>query len=669
MRIVNDQTGEELELINNQWVPVKKDTVPWEKRLPENAWRGNAFGGLLQGAWRPIEGAAQFLSHNTPGFIADPLNRFNNWVAETTGLFNPIEGGNLDAMVAQNNAQYEQARAREGRSGFDAAALAGNIISPLNLTVAKALPVNPAASIPALAGKGALYGLIGGATAPVTEGDYTTNKALQMGLGAATGAVITPVIAKVGQAVANRVNGLVSRVGARREASAAETDRIIREALAETQQKITDIPDDYLAALKAQVSDSLSSGKKLDAAALLRQQDFQRMGMQGTAGQITRDPAQYAAERNLRGVAGVGEPLLNRFEQQNRTLQGTFANNADDAYNAGSQMVRRLAKIDQGKSKAISAAYSAARESAGAKSELNLTGLAQDYADVLFRFGDAVPSGIRNQFEQYGLLTGKQTKLMTVDDAELLLKAINDHVGPKGPTKTALDFLRNAVKKSVTDTADDVYGAGRAMAAERFKLLDAVPALKAAAEGTADADSFVQRFVINGKTDQVKGLANILKGTPEYDQARQQIISHFQRAAFGENPAGDALFAPARYTKALRQFGDTKLSQFFTPKEVDLFKTAGRVGAYINSHPASAPVNTSNTGALVANLLRHTLGWTHIGQVASSISQPVKNRIAVDSALKANVPMVSGMSPQEAEFVRQLLGAGSIGTVSSAVQQ
>lgn len=643
----------------------RKRLAEAQQQAPAPSWRGGVAGGLLQGAYDPIQGSAQLLSHLAPDFISGPLTDMNNYLADKTGIFSRIEGGNLDQMISQGEREYQAARGADGRTGFDAARMIGNIISPANLAVGKALPLNPALGVPSLAARGAGYGALGGLMAPVTEGDYGIQKTLQTGAGAVTGAVLTPVIAKTGQFIAKKVNGLLARARPPQDA-AQEAERIVAAALAETNQKASDLPPDYMDFLKAKVTESLKSGNPLDAAALLRQQDFRRLGTEGTLGQITRDPSQYAAERNLRGIAGVGEPLLNRFESQNKALQGAFANTADDAYNAGSALQRRLAKIDKGMSSAVSKAYTAARESSGASDELNLTGLAQDYADVLFKFGDKVPSGIRNQFDQYGLMTGKQAKIMTVNDAESLIKSINDHVGSDKATNTALGYLRNAVKKAVTDTSSDVFAQGRTLAKQRFGLLDAIPALKAASEGTADPDSFVLKYVINGKTDDVAGLAKILQGQPEFNETRAQIVQHLQRAAFGENPAGDAAFSPARYAQTLRKLGDGKLSSFFTPQEIDLFKTAGRVGAYINSHPVASPVNTSNTAAMVANLLRHTLGWTQIGNVASSVSQPVKNRIAVSTAMNAKVPTVSGMSPESMTFLRQLLAAGALGTAGAS---
>lgn len=76
-----------------------------------------------------------------------------------------------------------------GQEGYDFAGLAGTVMSPAALKVAKAL------SAPATAGKriaqGAVVGGSFGAATPVTEeGDFATQKAIQTGLGVAAGAAI-----------------------------------------------------------------------------------------------------------------------------------------------------------------------------------------------------------------------------------------------------------------------------------------------------------------------------------------------------------------------------------------------------------------------------------------------------------------------------------------------
>lgn len=49
-----------------------------------------------------------------------------------------------------------------------------------------------------------------------------------------------------------------------------------------------------------------------------------------------------------------------------------------------------------------------------------------------------------------------------------------------------------------------------------------MPALKAAADGTVAPDDFIRRFVLNGKVEELQGMAKILKATdPDaYGQAR-----------------------------------------------------------------------------------------------------------------------------------------------------
>lgn len=103
--------------------------------------------------------------------------------------------------------------------------------------------------------------------------------------------------------------------------------------------------------------------------------------MQPTLGQITRDGAQFSREKNLRGVAGVGDPLLSRLDQQSQRLQelvtGRAAGATDEA-TAGQQMMQSLKGVDDDMRKGVTSLYSAARDSAGKDIDIPLNGLAQD---------------------------------------------------------------------------------------------------------------------------------------------------------------------------------------------------------------------------------------------------------------------------------------------------
>src|SRR6185437_9041527 len=205
-------------------------------------------------------------------------------------------------------------------------------------------------------------------------------------------------------------------------------------------------PAAMLSPAKQQVAAAIQENPGLSAAAALRNQDFQTLGMQPTLGMITRDPTQYALEQNMRGVAGVGEPLTNRSHQLNTQLQQSLyglAGNPADAYQAGSALTGSLKAIDDGMRQQVSDAYAAARASSGKNLDVPLTGLAQDYAQVLNDFGDKVPSGVRNNFNQLGLMGGTQQKTFSIENAENLLKVINANQSNDPATNAALGTLRN----------------------------------------------------------------------------------------------------------------------------------------------------------------------------------------------------------------------------------
>jgi hypothetical protein len=400
-------------------------------------------------------------------------------------------------------------------------------------------------------------------------------------------------------------------------------------------------PGAMMSPTKQQVAAAIQQNPGLSPAAALRNQDFQTLGIQPTLGQITRDPTQFAQELNMRGVSGVGEPLANRFNQQNTQLQQALyglAGNPSDTYQAGSAIKGSLKAIDNQMSQQVSDAYAAARASSGKNLDVPLTGLAQDYAQVLNDFGDKVPSGVRNNFNQLGLMGGTQQKVFSIENAENLLKVINANQSNDPATNAALGTLRNSVKNAIL-SADDkggVYAPARALAAQRFALQDKIPALEAAATDSINPDDFVRRYLIGGKTDQVGALANLLKSQDPgaFNEARSQIGAQLALKGFGNNVAGDAPFKPSGYAQQMQAFGPTKLAAFYTPDELAQLNAIGRVGSYMNAFPSSAPVNTSNTASALGSLVGS--GVKKIPYVGGLIEN-AQNRALVNRALAARL--------------------------------
>lgn len=177
--------------------------------------RGNSF---LQGLRDPIDGMVQLASHaaqnlrsgvtaavpagmapqvlSTPG---DPFVTVNNAIADKTGLVGKMPEGGIDQQIQSNESAYQKSRAANGESGFDGYRLLGNVANPVNLAPGAAglKAVSPIARIAA----GAAGGAGSAALAPVTDGDYTSEKAKQMGIGGVAGAVMAPVAGAIARLV------------------------------------------------------------------------------------------------------------------------------------------------------------------------------------------------------------------------------------------------------------------------------------------------------------------------------------------------------------------------------------------------------------------------------------------------------------------------------------
>jgi hypothetical protein len=393
--------------------------------------------------------------------------------------------------------------------------------------------------------------------------------------------------------------------------------------------------------IKQQVAQVIEQNPSVDPAAAMRAQDFRNLGMHPTLGQITRDPNQYAQELNMRGAPGVGSPLATRFNQQNTQLQTALhglAGNATDAYQAGSAIKNSLQSIDKDLSTQVSGAYQAARASSGKNLDVPLTGIAQDYAKALKNFGNKVPEGVQNNFNELGLIGGTQRKTFSIEDAENLLKVINDNRSNDPSTNLALDTLNRSVKSAILSADDQggVFAPARQLAAQRFALHDQIPALEAAASNSINPDDFVRRFIVGGKTDQVAPLAALLKqqAPDAFQEARNQIGAQLALKGFGQNVAGDAPFKPTGFAEQMQAFGPQKLGAFYSPDEINQLNTIGRVGSYMNAFPSSAPVNTSNTASALASIVG--AGVKKIPYVGGLIEN-AQNRAFVNSALAASL--------------------------------
>jgi len=457
--------------------------------------------------------------------------------------------------------------------------------------------------------------------------------------------------------------------------AAAASDDAIGQVAKETGASINDLDPTFVQFIRDQAANAFRQGKQLNAAALVRSEEFKKLGMPYLQGQITRDPNAFAMERNLRATT-AGRPIMNVLETQKARLHdvlGAPASGASDNFASGDLIIRTLGAQDDAARAAISAEYKLARESVGKDLELPLQGLSQDYARVSDEFGDLIPSGVRNQFDKFGVTGARQTKLYTMEEADKLLKVINQNKSDNPAINAALIQLRNSVKKSITDVDANggPYAKAVRMAAARFRALDANPAAAAVYEGRAIPDDFVRRYIINGKTKDVRALALALRDNADaFGQAKSQIAEDIRRAAFGEDLAADAAVAPERLARKLRELGDDRMGSFFSPQEIANYRLAANVATYIEKHPNAAAVNTSNT--LVAQLMTNPAlsgvaslagkipGFQPVVAAGKAVFGPVKQGMDVSKAINTNVPAQKlPLTEPQRKLLSKVLGATS----------
>ena len=155
---------------------------------------------IVKGLRDPVDGGAQLLTNMLPESVVRAGNRFNNFLADKTGMVGRLPEGGVNQQVRQGEAAYQAQRAAAGESGFDGYRLMGNVANPANLALAFKLPA--AVSTLGRVGTGVVGGAASSALNPVTSGDsFASEKAKQMGMGAAFGGAVPAVVGGVSRLI------------------------------------------------------------------------------------------------------------------------------------------------------------------------------------------------------------------------------------------------------------------------------------------------------------------------------------------------------------------------------------------------------------------------------------------------------------------------------------
>ena len=601
-----------------------------------------------------------------------PMGKTMEGIADTIGL--PKPATETERVVG------DAARFMAGGAGMAGAARqVARVAAPGTLqAAAELMAANPGTQIASAAGAGAGAGIA--REAGGSEG-------MQVAAGLAGGLA-------AGGAVPAVRSGL-QWAGKLLPGSALQVEQQLAQTLGRAGVDWADVPEGIRQGMRAEAERALSAGQSLDADALSRLVDFQRVGATPTRGTLTLDPAQITREQNLArmGINSTDTGLhgLAKVQNENNAALITAMNRlgagaADDAHSVGARTIGALQRGLDADKAAISDLYGLARDSAGRSFPLdghNFTTTASKLLDDAL-LGGALPPSVQQHMNR--IAAGEVP--FTVDYAEQLKTAMGklQRATNDGQTRMALGLVRQALDDAPVmelgragpaagaralggaqpyaggvELGEQALGAfSRARLANRdmMQRVERIPGLKAVYEGSAAPDDFVQKYVIsrNAKAADTGRMADELRRSDPttLEAVRGGIASHLKAAAIGAASDETGKFSASGYNRALLALGPRKLGQFFSPEEIAQLKAVGKVAQYTTVQPVGSAVNNSNSGALLMgrgldflDRLASKVPLLGIGPTVSTVTRAAQQRQAqnIGPALARRAAQDAGRLP------------------------
>lgn len=619
------------------------------KDLPEST--GRSVLGLLQGMGDIPVGVVQLISKVAPDKVEQAVADF----------------------VRDREIAYQGLR-NDDRT--DIGRITGNVIASIPMGGKTA-----AATLPGRMGQGAKVGAVLGAATPVDPDaeNFGLRKTVQVVGGAATGAVAVPVVEGLVRAAGAAANAVanVARGSANRLTNKATQDSVEQTLTVELQKEginFADLSRQARDALILETQKALRSGGTIDPSALQRIADAQKLGIPLTRGQATRDPLQFATERNL-GKTEIGQPIAERLNQQNTALisavdaqRGATGSGARDAYDAGKSALSALGAEDEATRRAVKAAYDSAKAKLGMEAEVPMQPLAQRLGEVMDEVGaENIPAAVMSRLKEFGLMEGKQTRIFNLREAEKLRKLIGNNMpGQRTPADAALSPLKQSIDEAVGSLGAGAGGeaaaameAARATAKRRFDRIESIPLLAdMLKKKSIPPEEVVQGYVLKGSVDEVQKLMQALPPGARRD-VRGAVVDFIKSKSV--NGSGDtATFTQAGFNKALEDLGERHLKAIFadTPQIVAELLRIGRVAANIQKAPVSSGVNYSSSATAVIDMLDKIGRLPVIGAIAGKPGDMVR-ATQVTKALQPTAPVTTPRPLLSVDFIDEAARSGA----------
>lgn len=417
--------------------------------------------------------------------------------------------------------------------------------------------------------------------------------------------------------------------------------------------------------------EALKVGGKLDADALARKATIESVGAKPTRAAVTRSPQDWQFEQNTRGLReGIGDPIVKRAQDNAAALtdylgklRGGTGGKTNTALETGESAINALKAGDAEKEKAVGNLYDAFRASGAQDTAVPAAKIADTLGKVADEIGhENIPPAVLNRLKEFGLMGSKQTKLLTVGEADKLNRLINNNnPGAGTPGAKALAPIKAALNEALLDVEPagaqgvEALKTARAAAAQRFAEQDAGKGITAALDDVAP-DKFVQKFIVGADARDVAAMKSELLKSPAGTQALKDTKGHIMDSllmkatgATSVDDVGGKAFSGVKFSKALDSIEPEKLHMLFTPDEVGQLRTLQKASKYLTEEVPFSDVNHSKTTAALANLMLKIGNTPVLGHIVSPIVGTLKlgadwlkdskARQAVAEALAGGIPV------------------------------
>lgn len=350
-----------------------------------------------------------------------------------------------------------------------------------------------------------------------------------------------------------------------------------------------------------------------------------------TKGQAERTFEQQQFERETAKDPNVGEPLRQRFAEQNRQMVQNFdawvdqtGAQAPTARDVGQTVNTALVKKAEAAKREINAAYEEAKKAGELAAPVSTQRLV-DYINS--NRPESINAPVLQSIEQKliqlkGASVGPDGRLvagqMSVNDMEEIRKMIG-RISDTTPTNLRFGIdAKKMIDVSTEGSGGPIYARARRMReryAEEFKDRNVIAKLLATKPGSADrAVAFEDVFshtMLNGSLDDVRAVRRTLQtGGEEGQQAWRELqgatigyLKDIATRSVARDIYGNPIISPAALDKAVTTLDkDGKLDFIFGKQGAQQIRDVNELAKDVYTSPPGS-VNTSNTSSALIKAL------------------------------------------------------------------